>query len=316
MSSSASNITGTAPPPTREGEDDEDVAGNGGDNDVEQQQKQQDLNEHRRKMNQKEMKAGRLSTTSLNFEIPSNEGAQSHAHRHHGRDSWRYRVLRVIHSPAVQMGLLGMLLLDVLILFAEISLLAAYPNCTVIERDAISCCPATTNTSSIAEGEQGNQDGFRRLLHRFLATDHSDKVEDDHGICEHGLEAMPPETVPAGCDPHKWQNVHNAEYAMFILTMTILAAMFLELNLAMIALKPQIFFRQIFYALDYVVISVSLALEATFHALGDDFFQSLAGLLVFFRLWRFVRIAHGIVELTAELSHQQYQALLAYAEGE
>jgi hypothetical protein len=80
----------------------------------------------------------------------------------------------------------------------------------------------------------------------------------------------------------------------------------------MIALTPGIFFRQFFFALDYVIITVSLVLEITFHVLGDDLYQSLSGLLVIIRIWRFVRIGHGIVELTNEAAHSEYNQLLVY----
>jgi hypothetical protein len=51
-----------------------------------------------------------------------------------------------------------------------------------------------------------------------------------------------------------------------------------------------------------------------FHFASNDALQSLAGLLVFIRLWRFVRIGHGIVEISSEWTHHQYAELLAYAE--
>jgi hypothetical protein len=51
-----------------------------------------------------------------------------------------------------------------------------------------------------------------------------------------------------------------------------------------------------------------------FHFAAEDALQSLAGLLVFIRIWRFVRIGHGIIEISAEWTHLQYTELLAYAE--
>jgi len=53
----------------------------------------------------------------------------------------------------------------------------------------------------------------------------------------------------------------------------------------------------------------------TFHFLKDDIYQSLAGMLVVVRIWRFIRIGHGIVEITNEMAHDEYDGLLAYTEA-
>ena len=232
-------------------------------------------------------KEGRLSVRSMNFGIPTNEGAQEHVHEIHGKDSWRYAVVSFLHSKPVQITLMTLLLLDVVILFTEIFLLATYPNCSTIVRDAISCCPVVG-----AEGE------------RFLSETHGE------GYCEEGE----PSEYDAGCDEHKWHKVHKAEEALFISTVIILSIFVVEQNLAMAALTPCIYFRQLFYLLDYFIVAVSLALEVTFRALDDDTVQSLVGLIVLARIWRFVRIGHGLVEVTSELSHKKYEALLGYTE--
>lgn len=78
------------------------------------------------------------------------------------------------------------------------------------------------------------------------------------------------------------------------------------------ALTPCIFFRQFFFLLDYFIISVSLALEITFHVFKSYIYSTLAGLLVLIRLWRFVRVAHGIAEVTNEMAHKEYDGLVEY----
>lgn len=276
----------------------------------------------RRSMHLEGMVQGQLSTKKLNFAIPSNEGAQDHVHETHGNDSWRYKTLSFLHSTPVQRAIFCMLILDVIILFVELSLVAAYPNCNIIIRDAISCCPADAATNNVTGGVEGNG----HLLLRFLEGGEAATPTDDHGgsgsgshhsnICEsEELLLEPSPEYGAGCDPHKWHTVHTAETVLFAITMTILSLMMLELNLAMIALTPQVFFRQFFYAIDYFIVAVSITLEAVFHSLSDDYLQSIIGLLIFFRLWRFIRIAHGLVSITAEVSHSHYEELLAYTEG-
>jgi hypothetical protein len=235
----------------------------------------------------------RLSVASMNFGIPTNEDAQMHVHETHGTESWRYKVLRFLHTKKVQATLMSLLILDVLILCTELFLLATYPNCHTIRRDAISCCP-------VLEGEAA----------RFLAE--SGESGHSEEFCEAALEPSP--DYEAGCDEHKWEGVHTTEEVLFALTMTILFVFFIELNVSMAALGPGVFFRQLFYLLDYFIIGTSIALELTFYFLSDDTVQSLVGLLVIFRIWRFVRIGHGLIEVTAELAHRKFAALLSYAE--
>lgn len=230
---------------------------------------------------------GRLSVHSMNFNIPTVQGTNEHAIEKHGPDSWRYKVLKFLHSGKVQILLMALLFLDVIILFIELLFLASFPHCSVIVRDAISCCPATATA--------------------------------DHDVSEHGDVCTVPGTEPAkeyeaGCDEHKWEAVHTTEEVLFAMTITILSLFMLELTISMIALTPQIFFRQFFFLLDFFIISVSLALELTFHFFNEDIYQSLAGVLVFIRIWRFVRIGHGIIEITNEVAHKDYMELLSYAE--
>jgi uncharacterized membrane protein len=196
------------------------------------------------------------------------------------------------------MTLMGLLLLDICILFTELFLLSMYPMCHTITRDAISCCPAA-------------QDGEEHL--RWLAETGHDEDHAKH-ICDDMDGYYPMYDYPVGCDTHKWQRVHTAEMVLFSLTIVILSAMFLELNIEMVALSPSIFFRQFWFTLDYFIISISLILEGTFHSIDYDSLQSYIGLLVGIRVWRFVRIGHGIVELTSEATHTHYTHLLEYAE--
>ena len=181
--------------------------------------------------------AGALSVRSMNFKIPTNQGAHDHAEQEHGKDSWRYKALHFLHSPKIQKLLMALLFADVIILFLELLFLATYPHCSIIERDAISCCPAAEE-----ENAQHDENGG------------------EHDYCDaSGLSAAP--DYPAACDEHKWQAVHTTEEVLFALTVTILCIFMVELNVSMVALTPQIFFRQFFFLLDYIIITVSLALE-------------------------------------------------------
>lgn len=238
---------------------------------------------------------GRLSTKGeFNFGIPTQQGAEEHIEEHHGSDSWRMKVLEFLHQDNIQIALMCLLLSDVLILFLDLILLTQYPSCTTIERDCISCCEPAGNHSN-----------------RFLQSyDYRFLAEDDHeDICDSGLE---PNFDTGTCDSHKWNTVHTVEDVLFWCTIVILTVLYVELNVQMVAIGPAVFFCQFFYALDYFIVSVSLGLELILYAVAEESLATVVGLVIFARLWRFVRIGHGIIEVTSELTHQQYEDLIEY----
>lgn len=229
--------------------------------------------------------AGRLSTKGLNFAVPVTEGVKEYVVDTHGKESWRCAILNILHNHKVQVALMTLLFLDVIILFIETFLIGHYPPCKIIERDCLACCPTA--------GE------------RFLAGT-------TEPICESGYD----NTIGYGsCDENKWHTVHTIEMVLFGLTITILMTFFVEIHLEMIALGPSIFFRQIFYLLDYIIIVVSTTLELLFFFDHEELgLSSISGLIIFARIWRFVRIGHGIIEVTTELTHERYEDLLEYSE--
>ena len=81
--------------------------------------------------------------STIVFDIPTDMDAQVFAEETHGRDSWQMKTLRFLHRRDVQIFLLILLLLDILVIFAEVYLMSEYPHCGIIQRDAISCCPPT-----------------------------------------------------------------------------------------------------------------------------------------------------------------------------
>lgn len=246
------------------------------------------------------LKQKRLSINSMNFAIPTNACAEQHVEEKHGKDSWKLKVLLFLHSSKIQLLITSLLFLDVVILFVEVFLLAEYPHCNTIQRDAISCCP-------VMDDHTGDDHATEDSHARFLSE--SDHHED---FCGSGLEAA--FDYEAGCDEHKWSRVHTAESWLFGLTITILTIFAVELNIEMVVVGPFVYFRQAFFLADYLVVMVSLGLELLFHILSDDAVQSLIGLLIVGRVWRFVRIGHGIVEISYEIAHERELELLAYIE--
>ena len=232
----------------------------------------------------------------LNAAIPTTQDVKEHVIQEHGLISWRYTVLEFLHSKRVQYFLMGLLVLDILILFTEVTLMSLYPFCDIITRDAISCAPVDGG------------DPVERLLAGGDGKDYAVCYPDTDGAF------APQRDYPVGCDPHKWHTIHTVEDVLFVFTIIILSCFFVELNVLMAVLKPQVFFRQVFYALDYLIIGVSIALELFFKLAQEDLTSSLVGLLVIFRSWRYVRISHGIMQVTAEMADHKFNRLLNYTE--
>lgn len=227
----------------------------------------------------------RLATEGpFRWVFPRHKAEQVHIRQENGEESWQFRTLKFLHSRKVQYTLMALLLLDVMILFIELFLQATFPHCLIIERDAISCCPVSGGT-------------------RFLAS--------DEDICE------PPYHVTdyqAGCDGHKWHVVHTIEIVLFSFTLAILTTFLLENLAMMVVITPTVYFRHFGYVLDLSIVSLSISLEVTLKAMDHDNLSTLAGLLILARCWRFVRISHGLVEVTAEFGDHKHQKLLAYTE--
>ena len=276
---------------------------------------------------------------------PTNEEEESHVDAVHGSHSWEARVLHVLHSTRVEMMLAGLLLLDVVILFVELFLGASYPSCSVVTRDAVSCCPAYATAGDAADADVYGY-GYGDDGHRFLAeaaddgtssgmptcgiaidkhddNDHGDGgghflrllrflvAKDDgghHSVCEAGIETA----CPAGCDEHKHAAIHSLHTVLFSLTIAILGIFLIELCLLIICLKPRVFFGKPFYVLDFVVVTMSLGLELGFYFSSNEAVAELAGLLIFARLWRFVRIGHGIIEVTNEYHGHKHGKIIKY----
>lgn len=226
---------------------------------------------------------GRRLITGLAKNWVSPHSELAHVEQVHGKDSWQAKSLRVIHSHRFQTILMVALLLDVLILFVELYLLAAYPSCTEIKQDGVSCCP-------VEEGE-----------HRWLV----EEEHHSHGACQAPLV----EYGPAGCDDHKHSAVHTAHLVLFIITLVILAAFFIELVVLLAVLGFRLFFHNRLYVLDLFIIVSSLSLEITFAALDEDDLATLSGLLIVGRIWRFVRIGHGLFATTMEVSLHKIEEL-------
>ena len=146
---------------------------------------------------------------------------------------------------------------------------------------------------------------------RLLAGAESNKTEEHHSLCASPLVET---DNPAACDEHKYPGEHIAHEVLFSLTMIILITFEIELLLMVYLLGPKEFFSQVWYVLDLFIVTVSLVLELVFKFVRDDIIQDLVGILVLFRVWRFVRIGHGLIVSTFEIQEEKIEELKHYVQ--
>lgn len=248
----------------------------------------------------------------MSFAVPTSKEEDACVKERHVTDEnpnpWQYRLLKVLNSPTFQHIIIAMLLLDVFIIFIELAIDAFYPNCDLIERDAVSCCTASDEDIVDSHGA-GEVHRFMTGINRLLA----EKGGDGHysNLCTAPLVET---SDPAGCDEHKYPGVHVAHEVLFSFTLIILILFEIELLLMMYLLGPKKYFSHLLYALDLFVVTVSLVLEIIFRVVHEDILNDLVGILILFRVWRFVRIGHGLVASTFELQEERIHELKHYVQ--
>lgn len=131
---------------------------------------------------------------SVNYGIPSRKSVHDFVILEHGPDSWRVKIHEFLEQKWVEWALLGLLCLDIIIIFTEMFLMTEYPYCGIVERDCLACCPYEKDAGDAAN--------------RWLAESYCDAGYDVTGF--------------ASCDDHKWAGVHKIETVLFSCTIIIL----------------------------------------------------------------------------------------------
>ena len=217
---------------------------------------------------------------------------------------WQCRLLDMLNSTIGHRIIISMLLFDVAIIFTELAIDAFFPGCKYIVRDAVSCC---SDESLYSDG--GDVQRFLAEGVRYLAEKGGDGYHAD--LCPGPLVET---SNMAGCEDHKYPGVEVAHKVLFSLTMIILILFEIELLLKVYLLGFKTFFSHLFYALDLLIVTVSLILEIVFKAVHEDILNDIVGILILFRLWRFVRIGHGLVASTYELQEEKIHELRHYVD--
>ena len=146
-----------------------------------------------------------LNKYKINFGIPSRKSVFTFVAGSHGDNSWQVKIHKFLDQKWVEYTLIGLLCLDIIIIFTELFLQTHYPLCQYVTRDCMACCP-----SSDSEADHNGEDNPNRWL-----------AGDDHheSYCDAGYDM----TGEAACDDHKYESVHAAEETLFYCTVIILS---------------------------------------------------------------------------------------------
>lgn len=195
------------------------------------------------------------------------------------------------------MIIVSLLVTDVIIVFVELFFGAEYPSCDLIKRDGVSCCPA-------ADGGQGS--GHRLLGESMYQRGLAAVGSEHHSLCAAPLVEAADAII--GCDEHKWAAVHTAHTALFACSVAILSLFQVELLCLVVVLGADFFFNPL-YVVDLIVVTLSLTLELVLFSLGQEHQADLVSALIFARVWRFMRVAHGLLASAHEISHHHIEDL-------
>ncbi|KAL7500113.1 hypothetical protein ACHAWT_009500 [Skeletonema menzelii] len=231
------------------------------------------------------------------FAIPSTKEEITDAGKRWGDGSWQIKLLKFINSDAVQKFLVMLLVLDVMVLFIELALDAFFPLSQYVVRDAISCCPSES-------GYMSNKP-VKEEEHRFLGGGGSTE------ICAYPLEET---DYKAGYDYSKYPGIHPAHMALYGTTLVILSSFLLELVALVYLLGPKQFCKQFAYVVDLVIVAVSLSLEVLLKHASKEVLSVIPSILIIFRVWRFIRIGHGLVASTYEIQQHKLHLAVHYIE--
>eukprot|EP00941_MAST-03F_sp_MAST-3F-sp1_P000415 g415.t1 len=202
-------------------------------------------------------------------------------HDDHGAHSVRGKLVSFLHSHRVQLILTIFLILDVVLVMSDLFIEAHFPPCIYVVRDGTSCCPGDSP-------------------HRNLLGHGHDAIS-----CPSGSHASTEFQVL--CSEHKRSGIHVLHTVLASISIGILMTFLIELLLLLVALGVERFVEHILYVVDLVIVAVSLAIEICI--ISGTIQTSVAELIILVRLWRLVRIGHGLVTTGTDFSEDKVHGL-------
>jgi hypothetical protein len=133
----------------------------------------------------------------MNFRIPTAVGVSEHVQTTHPQYSWQYRTLHFLHSPTMQYAFAGLLFLDILVLFGELLVLSYFPHCSVIVRDAVSCCYDSNNSNHTYDSNNSNHTNDNNNNNETILQ-REENPNHEAELCRY--PSVPNSTYSAGCE--------------------------------------------------------------------------------------------------------------------
>jgi len=183
-----------------------------------------------------------------------------------------------------------------------------------VTRDAISCCDAGASGSgsgSSSGSGSGSGSGSSSSSGRLLAFEELFEVDPEvhmrrlaGQLCDAGSVG----SLATGCDSHKYQSAHDVHDVLFFVSVIILSMFAIELMLLVVALGIK-FCENKLYILDLIVVGASLGLEIGLKLVDQEELAALSGLIIFARIWRLVRVGHGLYTTGSEINEREIHEL-------
>jgi hypothetical protein len=101
------------------------------------------------------------------------------------------RSLHFLHSPTMQYAFAGLLLLDILVLFGELLVLSYFPHCSVIVRDAVSCCYDYNNSDHTNDNNNNNDTILQREENPYSIIYHCPSIRKWHHFFDTANTTIP-----------------------------------------------------------------------------------------------------------------------------
>lgn len=213
--------------------------------------------------------------------------------------------------------MLVLLMLEIIVLLLELTLEVEYPDCEMAE-DSVECELLCMNNDGdfviVEDAEVDLEEALHKSMQLFGGVmdmspyasfsienvgrhllDTSTEEDETVALCS-SLARVATECVREENDP-----VVRTEEALTIISITILCIFELELLLQLFIHRFD-FLRDPLYLVDFIIVSVSLAIEAYFYSQDEEELAAgLVGLLVFGRAWRFLRIIYSLFLILHEV---------------
>jgi len=240
---------------------------------------------------------------------PPQRSVFNHLHSLHEKDTWQYKLGHFLERPAVEAALLVLLFVDICCVVLEGGIDLSWwcfhgHQVAVAPERLIDMAMASHQHEPSSGGATSHASAHQvtHLLQTAVMLPVRLRRSTSVGMLSVDLGHGHPESLV--CEGEGGATTEFIEEACHHLSIGILCLFFAE-NLLKMSMHFQEFFSRTLHVIDFVVVTVSLICDAVIapwlarngdKATGGEL-ELFTGVLLFFRIWRVIRVMHGIFEV-------------------